>query len=71
MLCCLADVFEEFSNMCLVCYGLDPSHCFSSPGQLSWSGMLKMTAVKLIFVSDTDMYQFIEKDLKGGARYIA
>lgn len=46
-------------------------HYFSSPGRLSWSGILKMTAVKLIFVSDTDMYQFTEEGLKGGARYIA
>ena len=27
-----ADVFEKFINICLKYYGLDPCHCFSSPG---------------------------------------
>ena len=28
----LADVFEKFINIYLDYYGLDPCHCFSSPG---------------------------------------
>ena len=28
----LADVFENFGNMCLKKYELDPAHCLSSPG---------------------------------------
>ena len=28
----LTDVFEEFSNVCLKYYGLDPCCYFSSPG---------------------------------------
>ena len=28
----LADVFEKFVSTCLVYYGLDPCHYFSSPG---------------------------------------
>ena len=31
----LADVFENFSNMCLEIYGLDPTYFMSAPG-LSW-----------------------------------
>ena len=42
----LADVLEKFIGTCLKYYGLDPCHCFSSPG-LSWYAMLKMTGVKL------------------------
>ena len=41
----LADVFEKFVKTCLDCYGLDPCHCFSSPG-LSWDTMLKITGIK-------------------------
>ena len=41
----LADVFEKFISVCLKYYGLDPCHCFSSPG-LSWDALLKMTDVK-------------------------
>ena len=42
----LADVFEKFINTCLNYYGLDPCHCFSSPG-LSFDAMLRMTGVEL------------------------
>ena len=40
----LVDVFEKFINSCLVYYGLDPCHYFSSPG-LSWDPMLKTTGI--------------------------
>ena len=28
----LADVFKKFIVTCMKLYGLDPCHCFSSPG---------------------------------------
>ena len=66
----LADVLEKFIGTCLKYYGLDPCHCFSSPG-LSWYAMLKMTGVKLEKISDIGKYLFIEKGLRGGVSYIA
>ena len=60
-----ADVFEKFIATCLIYYGLDPCHYFSSPG-LSWDSMLKMTGVKLEKISDINKYLFIEKGLRGG-----
>jgi len=66
----LADVFENFRKICLDDYKLDPAHYFTSPG-LSWDAMLKMTNVKLELISDIDMFQFIEKGLRGGTSYIA
>ena len=66
----LADVFEKFINTCLDYYGLDPCHYFSSPG-LSCDAMLKMTGLKLDFISDIDMHLFIEKGMRGGISYIA
>ena len=56
--------------MCLKYYGLDPCHCFSSPG-LSWYAMLKMTVVKLQKMSDIDKYLFFEKQIRGRISYIA
>ena len=66
----LSDVFENFRKTCLQYYKLDPCHYFSSPG-LSWDAMLKMTDIKLELITDIDMYQFIEKGLRGGTSYIA
>ena len=66
----LADVFESFRKTCLEYYKLDPCHYFTSPG-LSWDAMLKMTEIKLELMTDIDMYQFIEKGLRGGISYIA
>ena len=51
-------------------YKLDPAHYFSSPG-LSWGSMLKMTDIKLELMTDIDMFQFIEKGLRGGISYIS
>ena len=66
----LADVFEQFIDMCMKIYRLDPCHYFSTPG-LSWDTMLKMTSLKLKKISDIDKYLFIEKGLRGGISYIA
>ena len=61
----LADIFENFRRTCLEYYKLDPCHYFTSPG-LSWDAMLKMTDIKLELMTDIDMFQFIQKALRGG-----
>ena len=65
----LVDVFENFRKTCLEFYKLDPCHYFTSPG-LSWDSMLKMTDIKLELMVDIDMFQFIEKGMRGGISYI-
>ena len=65
----LADVFENFRKNCLQYYKLDPCHYFTSPG-LSWDAMLKITNIKLELMTKIDMYQFIEKGMRGGISYI-
>ena len=66
----LADVFEKFIDKSLEFYKLDPSYYFSSPG-LSWDAMLKMTELKLEFISEIDKYYFVKKGLRGGISYIS
>ena len=56
----MADVFEKFIDTCLKYYGLDPRHCFSSPG-LSWNAMLKMTGVQKRYQTLTSTYS-LKKD---------
>ena len=66
----LTDVFENFRKTCMQYYKLDPCHYFMSPG-LSWDAMLKMTNIKLKLMTKIDMFQFIEKGMRGGVSYIA
>ena len=42
----LADVFENFRNVCLKNYKLDPAWYYTSPG-IAWDAALKMTRVEL------------------------
>ena len=56
--------------MCQQYYELDPAHYFTTPG-LSWDAMLKTTETELELMSDVDMFQFIEKGMRGGISYIA
>ena len=50
----LADVFENFRNLCQEKYALDPAHYFTSPG-LSWDALLKKTGVELELFTDLEM----------------
>jgi hypothetical protein len=61
----LADVFENFRNICIENYKLDPCHYLTAPG-LSWDAMLKMTEVNLELLTNIDMHLFIEKGIRGG-----
>ena len=61
----LADVFENFRNMCLVIYELDPANFFSAPG-LALQAALKKTKVKLDLLTDIVMLLIVEKDVRGG-----
>ena len=61
----LADAFENFRNMCLEIYELDPSYFYSAPG-LAWQSCLKKTGVKLELLTDIDMLLMFEKGIRGG-----
>ena len=61
----LTDVFENFREMCLNYYGLDPAHYITLPN-FAWSAFLAMTGVRLQQIHNRDMYEMIEKGLRGG-----
>ena len=61
----LADVFENFRNMCIKVYELDSAHFLSLPG-LAWQACLKKTNVKLELLTDYDMLLMVEEGIRGG-----
>ena len=65
----LADVFEEFRNVCMKNYSLDPAWYYTSPG-LSWDAVLKHSGVKLELLTDPDMLLMFEKGIRGGVAMI-
>ena len=66
----LADVFENFRNICLENYELDPAHYYTAPG-LAWDAALKVTGVNLELLSDIDMLLMVEKGIRGGVSMVS
>ena len=61
----LADVFENFGDMCIKEYELDPAHFASLPG-LAWQACLKKNNTELELLTDYDMLLMVEKGIRGG-----
>ena len=61
----LADVFNNFRNMCVKEYELDPAHFLSLPG-LAWQACLKKTNIELELLTDYDMLLMVEEGIRGG-----
>ena len=61
----LADVCENFRDIFLKIYELDPARFLSAPG-LTWQAALKKTKVKLDLLTDIDMLIMVEKGIRGG-----
>ena len=58
----LADVFENFRNMCTKVYELDPAHFVSLPG-LAWQACLKKTNIELELLTDYNMLLMVEEGI--------
>ena len=61
----VADVFENFRNMCMGVYKLGPVYFLSAPG-LAWQACLKKAGEKLELISNIDILLIIEKGIRGG-----
>ena len=61
----LADVFNNFRDMCIKDYELDPAHFLSLPG-LPWQACLKKTNIELELLTDYDMLLMVEEGIRGG-----
>ena len=60
----LADVFNNFKDMCIKEYELDPAHFLSLPG-LAWQTCLKKTNIELELLTDCDMLLMVEEGIRG------
>jgi len=61
----LADVFENFRDICMQNYKLDPAWYYTSPG-LAWDAMLKRTGATLELLPDVDMLLMFKDGILGG-----
>ena len=65
----LADVFNNFRNICVKEYEPDPAHFLSLPG-LAWQACLKKTNIELELLTDYDMLLMVEEGIRGGICHI-
>ena len=61
----LADIFQNFRNMCINIYELDPAKILSAPG-LTWQAAIKKDIIKLDLLIDIAMLLMVEKGMRGG-----
>ena len=61
----LADAFENFRDISIKEYKLDPAHFLSLPG-LAWQVHLKKTNIELELLTDYDMLLMVEEGIRGG-----
>ena len=61
----LTDVIENFRDMCLSYFGLDPVYYCTLPNS-AFDAMLKLTGIEIDLVYDQHMYEIMESGLRGG-----
>ena len=66
----LDDMFENFRNMCLEIYELDPAYFLSLAG-FEWQACIKITRVELELPTDPNMLLMFEEGIRGGITQVS
>jgi hypothetical protein len=66
----LAEVFENFRDVSMVNYRLDPAH-YLTTSSLTWDACLKYTNVELELITDPEIFIFFESAMRGGISAIS
>uniref|UniRef100_A0A2S2NAY5 DNA-directed DNA polymerase n=1 Tax=Schizaphis graminum TaxID=13262 RepID=A0A2S2NAY5_SCHGA len=61
----LTDIMENFRDISLANYKLDPLYYYTTPG-FAWNSMLRMTNIKLDLLTDVDQILMFESGIRGG-----
>ena len=61
----LADVFENFRDIFIKTYGLDPALYYTVPG-FAWHAALKATNIELELLTDIVMIDMVKAGTRGG-----
>ena len=66
----LADVFENFRDVAMTNYCLDPAHYLTTPS-LTWDACLKIPKSNLELITDPEIFLFFESGMRGGISVIS
>ena len=66
----LAEFFEKFRRTCLDYYKLDSLHYYTISG-LAWDAALRISRVDLELITNANIYNMIEKRIRGGISVIS
>jgi hypothetical protein len=66
----LADIFQNFRQVAIEKYGLDPLWYYSTPG-LVWDALFFMTGQRLELITDQNMYMMVKQELRGGISMVS
>ncbi|CAJ0842523.1 2971_t:CDS:2 [Entrophospora sp. SA101] len=66
----LADIFMNYTIMCLKDDGLDPSHYVSAPSMFNDS-LYKSSRAEIKLLTDLDQYMLVERGIRGGMSMVS
>ena len=61
----LTDIFQNYIDTCKKAYGINPLYSYSTPS-FTWKAGLRMTGVKLDYITDDKLRLSLENNMRGG-----